>query len=218
MSRIRRIIIGASLIGAGIAGSALAAGPAQSAPYYSNCSEARAAGAAPLYRGDPGYRSALDRDNDGIACETGSGSGSRPPATPPAPPAPSAPSAPSAPRQAPPQLPPQPAPRTSPFASVDWWPPFIPVPDVRFGDYCSSFKWQEGHTITNKRAFCVQVRGTGTYVWAPERRVTPQNPNVVLAASGQSCVNTDAMARDSRARTLFCNAARGGSRYSLQPY
>ncbi|WP_405421624.1 excalibur calcium-binding domain-containing protein [Pseudonocardia alni] len=24
---------------------------------------------APLYRGDPGYRSALDRDNDGIACE-----------------------------------------------------------------------------------------------------------------------------------------------------
>ncbi len=37
--------------------------------YYANCSEARAAGAAPLYRGDPGYRSALDRDNDGVACE-----------------------------------------------------------------------------------------------------------------------------------------------------
>jgi hypothetical protein len=37
--------------------------------YYANCSAARAAGAAPLHRGDPGYRSALDRDNDGVACE-----------------------------------------------------------------------------------------------------------------------------------------------------
>ncbi|WP_238994267.1 excalibur calcium-binding domain-containing protein [Actinomyces sp. 565] len=37
--------------------------------YYKNCSEARAAGAAPIYAGEPGYRSALDRDNDGIACE-----------------------------------------------------------------------------------------------------------------------------------------------------
>ncbi|MFI6366029.1 excalibur calcium-binding domain-containing protein [Nocardia sp. NPDC050630] len=37
--------------------------------YYPNCDAARAAGAAPLHRGDPGYRSKLDRDNDGIACE-----------------------------------------------------------------------------------------------------------------------------------------------------
>ncbi|EJF40268.1 excalibur domain protein [Schaalia georgiae F0490] len=37
--------------------------------YYANCSEARAAGAAPLYQGDPGYRPGLDRDKDGIACE-----------------------------------------------------------------------------------------------------------------------------------------------------
>ena len=36
---------------------------------YSNCSEARAAGAAPLYRGQPGYAPKLDRDNDGVACE-----------------------------------------------------------------------------------------------------------------------------------------------------
>ncbi|WP_181782223.1 excalibur calcium-binding domain-containing protein, partial [Pseudonocardia pini] len=27
------------------------------------------AGAAPLHRGDAGYRSALDRDGDGVACE-----------------------------------------------------------------------------------------------------------------------------------------------------
>lgn len=36
---------------------------------YRNCSEARAAGAAPLYRGQAGYSSRLDRDGDGVACE-----------------------------------------------------------------------------------------------------------------------------------------------------
>jgi hypothetical protein len=45
-----------------------AAPPAQDA-YYANCAEARNAGAAPILRGQPGYRSGLDRDNDGIACE-----------------------------------------------------------------------------------------------------------------------------------------------------
>ncbi|MBD9638602.1 excalibur calcium-binding domain-containing protein [Ensifer sp. ENS07] len=39
-----------------------------SAPYR-NCSEARAAGAAPLYAGNPGYSTRLDRDGDGVACE-----------------------------------------------------------------------------------------------------------------------------------------------------
>ena len=39
------------------------------AVYYKNCDAVRAAGAAPLYRGEPGYRAGLDRDNDGIACE-----------------------------------------------------------------------------------------------------------------------------------------------------
>ncbi|MEU7143940.1 excalibur calcium-binding domain-containing protein [Nocardia sp. NPDC046473] len=37
--------------------------------YYPNCAAARAAGAAPMHRGEPGYRPPLDRDNDGIACE-----------------------------------------------------------------------------------------------------------------------------------------------------
>ena len=37
--------------------------------YYKNCTEARAAGAAPIRRGEPGYRPQLDRDDDGIACE-----------------------------------------------------------------------------------------------------------------------------------------------------
>jgi hypothetical protein len=37
--------------------------PPPSSAYYGNCSEARAAGAAPLYVGEPGYRSGLDRDH-----------------------------------------------------------------------------------------------------------------------------------------------------------
>lgn len=37
--------------------------------YYASCKEARAAGVAPIYRGQPGYRPGLDRDSDGIACE-----------------------------------------------------------------------------------------------------------------------------------------------------
>jgi predicted lipoprotein with Yx(FWY)xxD motif len=36
---------------------------------FANCSAARAAGAAPVMRGDPGYGQHLDRDNDGIGCE-----------------------------------------------------------------------------------------------------------------------------------------------------
>ena len=37
--------------------------------YFPNCDAARAAGAAPIRRGEAGYRRALDRDNDGVACE-----------------------------------------------------------------------------------------------------------------------------------------------------
>ena len=36
---------------------------------FRNCAEARAAGAAPIYRGQPGYGNHLDRDGDGVACE-----------------------------------------------------------------------------------------------------------------------------------------------------
>lgn len=47
--------------------------PAPAAPaaaYYANCSAAKAAGAAPIYAGQAGYRAALDRDSDGVACES----------------------------------------------------------------------------------------------------------------------------------------------------
>lgn len=36
---------------------------------FANCSEARAAGAAPVYADDPGYAPRLDRDGDGVGCE-----------------------------------------------------------------------------------------------------------------------------------------------------
>ncbi|MDP9386411.1 MAG: excalibur calcium-binding domain-containing protein [Actinomycetota bacterium] len=41
----------------------------QPSTYYRNCSEARAAGAAPVRRGDAGYAPHLDRDDDGVGCE-----------------------------------------------------------------------------------------------------------------------------------------------------
>jgi len=36
---------------------------------YPNCSAARAAGATPIYIGQPGYGAHMDGDGDGIACE-----------------------------------------------------------------------------------------------------------------------------------------------------
>ena len=36
---------------------------------FRNYAAARAAGAAPVRRGDPGYGPHLDRDNDGVGCE-----------------------------------------------------------------------------------------------------------------------------------------------------
>jgi hypothetical protein len=37
--------------------------------YYQNCSEVKSLGIALIYRNDSGYRNALDRDDDGVACE-----------------------------------------------------------------------------------------------------------------------------------------------------
>ena len=45
------------------------AAPAPSSVQYANCTAARAAGAAPIYAGTPGYGKHLDRDGDGIGCD-----------------------------------------------------------------------------------------------------------------------------------------------------
>lgn len=44
-------------------------GGAGGSVYYKNCTAVRAAGAAPIRRGDPGYGRHLDKDGDGVACE-----------------------------------------------------------------------------------------------------------------------------------------------------
>jgi hypothetical protein len=43
--------------------------PSGSSGSFRNCKAARAAGAAPVRIGDPGYGAHLDRDGDGIGCE-----------------------------------------------------------------------------------------------------------------------------------------------------
>lgn len=43
--------------------------PDNAGVYYKNCDAAEQAGAAPLSMGEPGYRSPLDGDSDGVACE-----------------------------------------------------------------------------------------------------------------------------------------------------
>lgn len=46
------------------------AAPAPASVYYASCADAKAAGAAPLFSGQTGYRAGLDRDKDGVACES----------------------------------------------------------------------------------------------------------------------------------------------------
>lgn len=43
--------------------------PRSAGVYFENCDDARSRGAAPVLRGQDGYRAGLDRDNDGIGCE-----------------------------------------------------------------------------------------------------------------------------------------------------
>ena len=38
--------------------------------YYPNCAAARSSGAAPIRRGEPGYVAEMDKDGDGLVCET----------------------------------------------------------------------------------------------------------------------------------------------------
>lgn len=41
----------------------------QEGDYWHGCNDARKAGTAPIYRGEPGYHEKMDGDHDGIACE-----------------------------------------------------------------------------------------------------------------------------------------------------
>ena len=41
----------------------------QAGDHWGGCNSARAAGSAPIFAGEPGYRSEMDGDGDGVACE-----------------------------------------------------------------------------------------------------------------------------------------------------
>jgi hypothetical protein len=72
-----KLLVVMPAVAAVLSGSVATVAWASQPPYYADCDAARAAHAAPIPRGAPGYREALDRDHDGIACEDGdSGSGS----------------------------------------------------------------------------------------------------------------------------------------------
>ena len=55
---------------AAVAEAARVAADQSSSVSYANCDAVRAAGADPIYAGEPGYAPKLDRDGDGIACDT----------------------------------------------------------------------------------------------------------------------------------------------------
>ncbi|MCD2194985.1 excalibur calcium-binding domain-containing protein [Actinomycetospora endophytica] len=60
-------ILAAAVLSAPIA----AAGTASAATYYPNCKAAFAAGHRNIHVGQPGYRLPLDRNHNGVACESG---------------------------------------------------------------------------------------------------------------------------------------------------
>ncbi|HSP36704.1 MAG TPA: excalibur calcium-binding domain-containing protein [Frankiaceae bacterium] len=67
MKRLLSLSAAAASVGVGLV---VVASPA-SAAYYANCTQARAAGQTDIPRSSSSYRAALDRDGDGIACESG---------------------------------------------------------------------------------------------------------------------------------------------------
>jgi hypothetical protein len=62
----RLFIIAAAICGAAGMGAATASADT----YYKNCDAARQAGVTPILQGQDGYDEHLDRDSDGVACES----------------------------------------------------------------------------------------------------------------------------------------------------
>jgi hypothetical protein len=79
----RRLALRAPIAVAAVGFALIAAVPvaptASADPPYRNCKEAIADGAAPLFKGDPGYTEELDTNGDGMACLSGSGATYFPP-------------------------------------------------------------------------------------------------------------------------------------------
>jgi hypothetical protein len=54
---------------AAVAAGIVRARAPQTGDHWRGCDDARAAGTAPIYAGEAGYREGLDADSDGVACE-----------------------------------------------------------------------------------------------------------------------------------------------------
>lgn len=67
---IRLVLTAMTVIAAFLGIGAAVAPPTQADRPYRNCTEARKDGRSNIPRGDPAYQPKLDRDNDGIACES----------------------------------------------------------------------------------------------------------------------------------------------------
>jgi hypothetical protein len=66
-----RVLMAAlALIGVCLGIGLTVAPAAQASPPYANCKQAAQDGRYNIPRGDPAYQQKLDRDNDGIACES----------------------------------------------------------------------------------------------------------------------------------------------------
>lgn len=63
---VRIVVIAAAVVGLGLGLAPMASAD----PPYANCTEAHKDGRYDIPQGDPAYRSKLDRDGDGIACES----------------------------------------------------------------------------------------------------------------------------------------------------
>lgn len=66
MHMVRSVLVGAMILGAAVGAAPIASAD----PPYRNCKEAHKDGRYDIPKGDPAYAPHLDRDNDGIACES----------------------------------------------------------------------------------------------------------------------------------------------------
>ncbi|BBY23752.1 excalibur calcium-binding domain-containing protein [Mycobacterium stomatepiae] len=66
----RALVAALATVAAGLGIGIVVAPAAQADPPCANCKAAAADGRYNIPRGDPAYQQKLDRDNDGIACES----------------------------------------------------------------------------------------------------------------------------------------------------
>ena len=64
------ILLGGVILALPMAGATKKKSSGNSTVYFKSCKEAKAAGYSDIKKGEPGYSSKLDRDDDGIACES----------------------------------------------------------------------------------------------------------------------------------------------------